>query len=274
MTATGLTPPPTADGPLAGMRVLVPRPSVGQSPAAVALSAVGARAWSVPLVETIPAEDPTDLDDTLLALGAGWYQWLAVTSAAVVPVLVERAADHVGSPFAQTLAEGNVRVAAVGPGSRRALQAVGVDADLVPVGQASARTLLAAWPAGTGRVLHPRGDLAAPTLADGLRARGWEVDDLVAYRTVSAGPPPQELLDAWEAGEVDAVLLTSASATRALVERFGVPRPPMLVVAIGPSTAAEAERLGVELAGTATEQTMTGLVDALVTAARHRKVPG
>ena len=36
------------------------------------------------------------------------------------------------------------------------------------------------------RVLLPRADIATETLAEGLRERGWEIEDVTAYRTVRA----------------------------------------------------------------------------------------
>ncbi|GIG21946.1 hypothetical protein Cch01nite_26700 [Cellulomonas chitinilytica] len=258
--------PPT--GPLAGWRVLVPRPVAGSSPAAVALAAVGAEAVLVPLVATVPPDDVTALDDTLLALGAGWYGWLAVTSAAAVTVLEARAAAG-GTTLATLVATGGVTVAAVGPGTARALREAGVEVQLVPRGESTAAALVSAWPAPDARprVLFPRGDLAAPTFADGLRARGWRVDDVVAYRTVPAPPPPEDVRAAWSSGEIRAALLTSASTVRELHDRLGTPPARTLLVAIGPTTAAEAARLGLPLAGIAATQTMAGLVAALVDAA-------
>lgn len=268
--------------PLAGLRVLVPRPPLdgpgdgAPSPAAIALRAAGAEPVVVPLVRTVPLDDLTVLDDALLALGAGWYGWLAVTSQAAVAVLADRAAaTDEGLPA--LVARGGARVAAVGPGTRRALEAVGVPVDVVPPVRSTAVDLVAAWPAvprvetgpdgspaGAGaRVLFPRGDLAASTLADGLAAAGWSVDDPVVYRTVPAGPPEPEVARAWASGEVDAVLLTSASTVRALVDHLGPPRPGTRVAVIGPSTAAEAERLGLHVDAVAEQQTLFGLVDAL-----------
>ncbi len=253
--------------PLAGWRVLVPRPSAGRSPAEVALAAAGAEAVVVPLIETVPPEDPTELDDALLALESGWYGWLAVTSAAAVPVLVDRAQESAGS-LTQLLADGQVRVAAVGPGTARALREVGVEPDLVPRGPSTSRALVDAWPAPSepARVLFPRGDLAAATLTDGLHDRGWEVTDVVAYRTVSAAPPPDDVREAWADGSIRAALLTSASTVRELATQLGQPPASTLMIGIGPSTAAEAARLGLPLAGIATEQTMLGMVDALTRA--------
>jgi|GEM_PF-119690 len=261
-------PPASTGGALAGWRVLVPRPVAGSSPAAVALAAVGAEAVLVPLVETIPPEDPTGLDDALMALGAGWYPWLAVTSAAAVPMLVARAAVA-ETTLPALLTAGSVKVAAVGPGTARALREAGVEPHLVPRGESTAAALVRAWPAPgeRPRVLFPRGDLAGPALADGLRARGWRVDDVIAYRTVPAPPPSDDVRTAWTRGEIRAALLTSASTVRELDARLGAPPASTLLVAIGPTTAAEAGRLGLPLAGIATAQTMTGLVAALVEAA-------
>lgn len=259
-----MTQPVTA-APLAGLRVLVPRAAPGLDPLAIALSTAGAEPVTVELIETVPPEDPTDLDDLLLALGAGYYTWVAVTSASAVPVLVDRA-EEIGSTLAELLA--TTRVAAVGPATARALRHVGVHVDLVPQGTSSAASLLTQWPAlsDEGRVLLPHADLAAPTLATGLRALGWQVDDVVAYRTVRGAPPDAATRSAWTRGDIGAVLLTSGSTARHLVELLGPPPPGTLVCCIGPSTRAEAERLGLPVAGVAETQTPAGLVLALVAA--------
>ncbi len=307
------TPAAPLAAPLAGWRVLVPRPTAGQSGAAVALAAAGAEPVLVPLIAIDPPADTGRVDDALLALGAGWYRWLVVTSGAAVPVLDTRA-TATGRPLATLVADGTVQVAAVGPGTARALRDAGVGTDLTPRGPSTGANLAAQWPPAPGqhgrtdphdgylqhgprhhaptaghpptadhpadhptdhpadgtrpaRVLFARGDLAASTVADGLRARGWQVDEVVAYRTVPAPPPPDDVRDAWRTGALHAALLTSASTVRALVEHLGPPPPGTLLVAIGPTTAAEVRRLGLPLAATADEQTMAGLVAALVAAA-------
>ncbi|TFH71001.1 uroporphyrinogen-III synthase [Cellulomonas sp. HD19AZ1] len=321
---------------LAGWRVLVPQPPLEAgtgpgrtSPASVALATAGAEPLVVPLVRTLPVDDLTPLDDALLALGAGWYGWLAVTSQAAVAVLAERAAAH-DDGLAAVVARAGVRVAAVGPGTARALEALGVPVDVVPPVRSTAVDLVAALvalpdpgashadpatgrsavtvdatddgfaalgdrrrggtadagdedrgPAGGAdvrelrpaarrtddvvarRVLFPRGDLAAPTFADGLTEAGWHVDDLVVYRTVPAGPPDPDVARAWHAGDVHAALLTSASTVRALLDHLGPPPPATLVVVIGPSTEAEARRLGLRVDAVAERQTLAGLVAAL-----------
>jgi uroporphyrinogen-III synthase len=276
------TEPPTGRGPLDGLRVLVPRATEGPDPIVIALTANGADPVTVPLIQAVPPEDPTELDDVLLALGIGYYGWLAVTSGAAVPVLADRALE-IGTTLTSLVDD--MSVAAVGPATERALRDAGVHVDLVPRGASSAAHLLAAWPplpalsalpdegSAASRVLVPRGDLAAPTLATGLRARGWTVDEIVAYRTVP-GPAPDDVTRAdWSGGRIGAVVLTSGSSARNLTDLLGPPPPGTLVVCLGPSTAAVAERIGLDVAAVATEQTPTGLVAALVDAVATRTQP-
>ncbi|RMI03374.1 uroporphyrinogen-III synthase [Cellulomonas triticagri] len=256
--------------PLAGLTVLVPRETPGPDPLVIALTAAGAQPQVVPLIQTVPPHDPTELDDALLALEVGYYGWVAVTSAAAVPVLVDRA-DETGHTLAGLL--DGVRVAAVGGSTARALREAGVEVDLVPTGRSSAATLLAAWPpAGEdpARVLLPLGDLAAPTLAEGLTAHGWPVDVVVAYQTVPGPAPEPEERAAWAAGGTDAVLLTSGSTARNLLTMLGAPPARTLVCCIGGSTAAEARRLGLRVDAVAEDQTPGGLVAALTAAVTAR----
>lgn len=257
-------------GPLTGLRVLVPRETTGPDPLVIALTAAGATPLVVPLIQTVPPLDPTELDDALLALEVGYYGWVAVTSASAVPVLVDRA-EETGHTLAGLL--DGVRVAAVGGSTARALREAGVRVDLVPVGRSSAQTLLAAWPpAGDSptRVLLPLGDLAAPALADGLTAHGWPVDVVVTYRTVPGPAPEPGTRAAWAAGQVDAVLLTSGSTARNLLTMLGAPPAGTLVCCIGDSTATEARRAGIAVDAVAQDQTPGGLVAALAGAAAGR----
>lgn len=251
-------------GPLAGLRVLVPRPASGSADAEAALRAVGAEPVVVPLVRTEAIDDPAVLDAAMTDLRAGRYTWLAVTSAAAVGALVGRALES-----AEALGDvvGTTRVAAVGPATARALATVGVTADLV--GTSGARALAEVWPrpdVAGARVLFARGDLAGPDLVDGLRAGGWAVDDVVAYRTVPAGPAPDDVVAAWRDGSISAALLTSPSTVRALAARLGPAPAGTLLACIGPTTADAARDAGLPVAVVAPERTMTALVGALADA--------
>ena len=73
------------------------------------------------------------------------------------------------------------------------------------------------------RVFLPRADIATETLAAGLVGSGWEVEDVTAYRTVRAAPPPAAVRDAIKTGKFDAVVFTSSSTVRNLVGIAGKP---------------------------------------------------
>ncbi|TRW45996.1 uroporphyrinogen-III synthase [Georgenia yuyongxinii] len=247
---------PTSD--LRGTHVLVPR-ALPDDPLAAAVRAAGGVAVPTELVRFAVAQPPDLLDQALRALGEGAHAWLAVTSATTVEVLAGRAAD-LGTTLA-ALTE-RVQVAAVGPATAAALHTAGVHVDLVPPGESSAATLLDVWPAAEERalVLLPHSEIAAPTLASGLRERGWLVDEVVAYRTVPVREPDPAVSAALAAGRIKVILLTSGSTARALVALYGV--PPARVCAIGASTAQAAAEAGLTVHAVAEAQTPAGLVAA------------
>jgi uroporphyrinogen-III synthase len=131
-----------------------------------------------------------------------------------------------------------------------------------------AEGLLEAFPAPPldppGRVLVAQAEGARPVLVEGLRARGWEVGAVVAYRTVTV-EAPSELVTA--AGAADAVAFTSGSTVAGFVEAVGLDASPA-VVAIGPVTADVARSFGLHVAAVADPHTLEGLVAAIVRALR------
>ncbi len=166
-----------------------------------------------------------------------------------------------GLPDARAL--GGVAVAAIGPGTAAALADGNVRADLVPE-RYVAEGLLEAFPAppdGGGRVLLARAAVARDTLPEGLRAAGWDVDVVEAYRTVPATPDPAAL-DA--AAAADIVTFTSSSTVTRFLEVAGPDRVPPLVACIGPVTSATAQDAGLTVDVEATDHTVPGLVAALV----------
>lgn len=250
-----------AAGPLAGARVLLTRRVAGDRIAA-ALEEAGAEVVAVALTETVPG-DPEVISRAQERLAAGAYVWTVITSA--------RALDAMSLASAPV----STRLAVVGPGTARALEeATGRRADVIADGAGAGllrEPLLARGPEGPGglggaagggpggaRLLLPTSAIADPVLADGLRTAGWLVETVPAYstRTAAADSLPPGLARAWAsaagpaaAGGFDAVVLLAGSGARALHELLGAPpergaRRRTAVVALGPSTAAEAARLG------------------------------
>ena len=240
--------------PLFGRTVVVTRAPHQASDLVGRLRAEGAATVEVPTIDVVdPVDGGASLAEAADRLSS--YQWVVLTSA--------NAVDRLFGVLRDARAFGAARVAAIGPGTADALARRGVAADLVPERFLS-EGLLEAFPdpppAG-GAVLVPRAAVARDVLPDGLRARGWVVDVVDAYRTVPLVPPPEVLA---RIAAADAVVFSSASSATNFVAAAGVDAAPPTVVCIGPVTADAATGAGLSVSATATESSLDGLVAALV----------
>ncbi|MGO8871979.1 MAG: uroporphyrinogen-III synthase [Acidimicrobiales bacterium] len=253
--------------PLRGRRVVVTRARAQASGLAARLTALGATVIELPV---IAVEDPEDggrsLADAADRLVAGAYGWVVLTSS--------NAADRLLAALGGRPVPAALRWAAVGSGTARRLADAGFSADLVPdvaVADAVAEAFPSAVAAGssaTGEgaafgtaVLFPRAETVRSALVPGLRAKGWPVDEVVAYRTAAGRPAAGAAADAVAA---DAVAFTSSSTVERTVELLGADRIPPVVVTIGPVTSGSARAAGLEVAAEASPHTVEGVVDALV----------
>lgn len=247
--------------PLAGWRVLVPRPAGRAGELVDALGAAGAQPEVVELIAIEPPADAEALDRAVLAVANGRYSWVVFTSVNAVDAVVTRAAALGADPV-----PADTRVAVVGPSTARATRAAGFPVDLVPPAGGSAAALADVFPparrgAPAESVLLPRSDRAPDLLPDALTGRGYRVDDVVAYRTVIR-PPGTAIARRLAAGDFDAVLLTSPSTVQALA---GLPVAARTALgAIGRPTRSAATDAGREIAFVAPEPTGAGLVSALI----------
>lgn len=118
----------------------------------------------------------------------GRYQWVVFTSTNAVRAVWEKFAEF----GLDARAFSGVKIACVGQATADKVRAFGINPELVPAGEQSSLGLLDEFPPyddvfdPVNRVLLPRADIATETLAEGLRERGWEIDDVTAYRTVRA----------------------------------------------------------------------------------------
>jgi uroporphyrinogen III methyltransferase/synthase len=244
--------------PLAGKVVLVTRAREQAGTLATLLRHEGAEPLEAPLIE-IREGDTAALDR---AVAAGGYDWIVLTSRNAVDAL--RARVEAAGLDARALA--GTRLAVVGPATEAALKAWGLRPDLVP-GEATAAALGAAMPDGPGQVLLPRGDLARPELPAALIAKGWTLDEVVAYRTVPRAEPDPDLRKRLDAGRVHWVAFTSSSTVTGFLGAYGGPPPAEVrVAAIGPATADACRAAGIPIDVLAAEHTVPGLVAAIVEA--------
>jgi len=235
--------------PLFGWRVLVPRTKEQSGELAHLLRGYGALPEEVPTISVEPPRNPQQMDKAVRGLVEGRYEWIAFTSVNAVKAVREKF-DEYGL---DARAFSGLKVAAVGDKTAQALTGWGIRADLVPSGEQSARGLLEDWPPfdevldPINRVFLPRADIATETLVAGLAQLGWEIDDVTAYRTVRAAPPPAPTREAIKGGKFDAVVFTSSSTVRNLVGIAGKPHPSTVVACIGPATAKAAQEHGLRV---------------------------
>lgn len=256
--------------PLFGWQVLIPRTREQGASTAELLAEHGAVGTIVPTIAIQPPRTPNQMEKAIRALVTGDYQWVGFTSVNAVRAV----RDWLEQFGLDTRCLAGVKVAAVGGPTAQALLDWGVAPDLVPSGEWSARGLLEDWPEfedsadPINRVLLPRADIATEVLVDGLREAGWDVDDVTAYRTVRAAPPPAPIRESIKRGDFDAVLFTSSSTVRNLVGIAGKPHPTTVVACIGPATAQTAEDHGLTVDVIASEAHLGSLIAGLVEHAR------
>ncbi|MCD6639052.1 MAG: uroporphyrinogen-III synthase [Nocardioides sp.] len=251
--------------PLFGWRVLVPRTKEQAGSLSRSLREYGAVPEEVPTISVEPPRNPLQMDKAVRGLVEGRYEWIAFTSVNAVKAVREKLEEY--GLDARTFS--GLKIAAVGDKTAQAIAAWGLRADLVPSGEQSAAGLLADWPPydevldPINRVFLPRADIATENLVAGLVDLGWECDDVTAYRTVRATPPPAPTRDAIKSGKFDAVVFTSSSTVRNLVGIAGKPHPSTVIAVIGPQTAKTAEEHGLRVDVMAPKPDIDVLVDAL-----------
>ena len=251
--------------PLFGWNILVPRTKEQSGSTIARLASYGATAEVVPTISVEPPRTPQQMERAIKGLVTGRYEWIGFTSVNAVRAVREKFEEF----GLDARAFAGLKIAAVGGVTAGALREWGLEPDLVPSGEQSAQGLLEVWPPfdevldPINRVFLPRADIATDTLVAGLQATGWEVDDVTAYRTVRAAPPPAPVREAIKGGQFDAVVFTSSSTVRNLVGIAGKPHPSTVIACIGPATAKTAEEHGLRVDVLAPEASADSLVDAL-----------
>ncbi len=259
--------------PLYGWRVLVPRTRDQAGVLSALLRSYGAVPVEVPTIAVEPPRTPAPMERAVKGLHDGKYAWIAFTSVNAVKAVREKLEEF----GLDARALSGVKVAAVGDTTAQALLDFGIRPDLVPSGQQSSEGLLADWAPyddvfdPIDRVFLPRADIATDTLVAGLLELGWQVDDVTAYRTVRAAPPPAETREALKGGGYDAVLFTSSSTVRNLVGIAGKPHDTTVLACIGPQTSATATELGLRVDVLSPQADIATLVDALAAFALERR---
>ena len=244
--------------PLHGRTVVVTRARAQASGLAATLRELGAEVVELPAIRIEPRLEAAEVGQAVDAIGE--YALVCVTSPNGAHLLFEALAA--AGRDARALA--GATIAAIGPGTARALAEHGVAADVVPerfVAEALVEALSGTEVEGR-RVLVARAAEARDVLPEALRERGAEVDVVAIYETVRE-EPDEDAIEAAQAA--DYVTFTSSSTvtnlTAALGDRFPIAAR---IVSIGPVTSETARAAGLKVDIEAERHDVDGLLAALL----------
>ena len=261
---------------LYGWTVLVPRTKDQAGEMSDRLISHGASPIEVPTIAVEPPRSPAQMERAVKGLVDGRFQWVVFTSTNAVRAVWEKFNEF----GLDARAFSGVKIACVGQATADRVRAFGINPELVPSGEQSSLGLLDEFPPyddifdPVNRVLLPRADIATETLAEGLRMRGWEIEDVTAYRTVRAAPPPAQTREMIKTGGFDAVCFTSSSTVRNLVGIAGKPHARTIVACIGPKTAETAAEFGLRVDVQPETAAVAPLVEALAEHAARLRAEG
>ncbi len=251
--------------PLFGKKVLVTRAREQASMLTSQLEELGAQCVEAPAIQIVPPSSYEMLEQA--TEGLAQYQWLIFTSVNGVEhffrYLYEKGLD--------ARALGHAKVAAIGVQTANRLQEFGIRADIVPVefrAEGIVEALQDLIKPGMS-VLIPRALVARDILPEKLKEMGAKVDVVPVYETVTGETDGQKLADMLAAGELDLVTFTSSSTVTNLLTLLGERGPALLkkakIACIGPITADTCLEHGIEPDAMATEYTIKGMVETILT---------
>jgi uroporphyrinogen III methyltransferase/synthase len=244
--------------PLYGRRVVVTRARAQASGLAKTLRNLGAAVVELPAIRIEPTIESDEVRSAVERIGD--YSLIVLTSPNGVRLLFE--AMRSAGLDARALA--GATVAAIGPGTARALAKCGIAANIVPerfVAESLVESLAAVEVSGN-RALVARAADARDVIPEHLEGRGAEVDVVALYETVREEPSP-EAIEAAQAA--DYVTFTSSSTVRNLTGALGERFPKdARIVSIGPVTSEAAHDAGLEVDVEAERHDTEGLVAALL----------
>lgn len=247
--------------PLFGRRIVITRATEKVSSFARELRALGAEVIEFPTIETAAPDSYAMLDAQIARLDA--FEWIIFTSATGVFAFIGRLRT-LGKDIR---AIGKARIAAIGPATAAALKQFALTVDAMPK-EYRAEAILDAIgieKVRGARIFIPRAQVAREVLPQMLREHGAaEVTVAPAYKTIApSGAALDRMREALASGGYDLVAFTSSSTASNFVEITGQPKAATKAAAIGPITAATAEKLGFEVVVKPRKYTIPALVAAI-----------
>jgi uroporphyrinogen III methyltransferase/synthase len=250
--------------PLFGTKIVVTRAAEQAGELSDRLRTLGADPIELPVISLAPPLDSAPLDRAITNLSS--YDWLTFTSVNGVRFFVDRLDQS-----RYDLRSLKARICAIGPATRKAIEALHLKVDLMPQ-EYVAESLVKAF-AGVNlvgkQVLLPRASVARDVIPEELAKLGAHVDVVEAYRNVV---PPNASEQAREifnnaVKKPDWLTFTSSSTVKnllALVRKEAIEG--IRIASIGPVTSSTLCAHGLAVDAEAKQFTIDGLVEAILTA--------
>ena len=234
----------TEKRPLNGAMVILPKTRELSSGMADILREKGAEVLELPVIGDEVVHDSVLLHQAIKLMCSGGYDWIVFTSPSAVRIFY-----GVLMEVSDLRAFGQIKIAAIGQGTQKALQAIGLKADFLP-GSADGETLgteLYRRCVPDARILILRSSIGSAELIQDLERDGRQIDDIPLYHTVYTPARLVDIRDVLERENCYAVF-TSASLVKGFAQSVpGSDFQHVRAVCIGPQTGNAAKDLGMQI---------------------------
>jgi uroporphyrinogen-III synthase len=260
----------SANQPLTKVRVLVGRARHQASALSAELRKQGATVLEIPFIEIRKPRSFKPLDTALKNLDR--YDWLILTSVNGVEAMWDRLTKL---KLTQLKRPKPLRIAAIGPATKKAIEQHGIKVDVVPkeyIAESVVRSLRRRVKGK--RVLLVRAKVARDVIPRELRQAGAHVDVMEAYETVIPQSSRKRLRDALNnlRRRPNVVTFTSSSSVRNFVTLLGGrdPLEGIRLASIGPVTSSTLRELGLPVHIQAKQFTIPSLIEAVLNLANSK----
>ena len=282
--------------PLTGVRVLVGRARHQAGVLSGELRRLGAQVVEIPFIEIRKPRSFRPLDSVLKSLDS--YDWLILTSVNAVDAMWKRleklripvgnrgghrSAGRANGEKIQTGLGGErqLRIAAIGPATRKAIEHRGLNVDVMPKEYVAESVVRSLRTRGRGQsVLLVRAKVARDVIPRELRKAGARVDVVEAYETVVPESSRRRLQAVLKnpRSRPGVVTFTSSSTVKNFVELLHKGSQARLLdgiqtASIGPVTSATLREVQLPVDIEAREFTIAGLISAIVDVVSSRRSP-
>ncbi len=247
--------------PLSGYKVLVTRPKEAGSVLSEKLRAFGAEVVELPAIRTIPLKNQTMLYQAFEKLEM--FDWLVFTS----PIGVKVFFAEMNKKQIDIRSFGNIKVAAIGQGTKKILEEKGIFANLVPEiydGENLGKALCNICE-GHEKILIPRAKIGGRELIRELEKKpGIQIYDVPTYDTMYERSEMIDQKKIVETKDFDCAVFTSSSTVRGFVEAVkGFDVKNIKAACIGKQTKEQADHYGMQT-WTAKKATIDSLVELVI----------